>query len=162
MPAVLYEANDIVLCKNSFKKMKHFIKKHKKAIIVGAAIAVAIVVVVVVCTAAPAAAPAIVSAAGASAAGASSSTDAEKKTVPDIPPQEKKILSEPFIQEKIASFKDHCIQEQFLELKDPNFPVKENGRILGRVFAHELLDSITPMRPYSSSFYSDDESGRVE
>jgi len=149
-------SGEVVLCKSwaskRWKHTRHFVKKHKKAILIGAAIVVA--ATVVVC------AVAAVSAASAAAAAASqknekssSGSNAEEQAPPadDAAPSldtanEAPIVKE-VIDEKVSSFKEHVADDVVLESlaysKDPAFGDKT--REIGSLLAHETLDGIAEM-----------------
>ena len=149
-------SGEVVLCKSwaskRWKHTRHFVQKHKKAILIGAAIVVA--ATVVVC------AVAAVSAASAAAAAASqknekssSGSNAEEQAPPadDAAPSldtanEAPIVKE-VIDEKVSSFKEHVADDVVLESlaysKDPAFGDKT--REIGSLLAHETLDGIAEM-----------------
>ncbi|MGE5196202.1 MAG: hypothetical protein ACM3JI_02605, partial [Anaerolineae bacterium] len=81
VPAVFYGQGEIVLCKSWFKKkwdqVKKFVKKHKTAILIGAAVVVA--TTVVICALAATSTAAAAGAAAASDAALSSDSDSDKK-----------------------------------------------------------------------------------
>ncbi len=169
VPAILQGHDEIILCKSlvqkQWKHVKHFVKKHKKALIIGAAVVVAAAVIVVaVVAAAPAAAGAVATGA-AGAAGAAASSDSGKKedfsstpSVPaDIPPgmsatQEAPILKST-IDNQISSFKENIVQHQFFQPTNPvtqqqGLSWQENGRALGSLFAHDSFNNLQHQIPY--------------
>ncbi len=159
---------EIVLCKNWIHKKwdqtKKFIKKHKKAIIIGTAVVVA--AAVVVCTVAVASTAAM---AGAAVATSSGSHEKEKNqtltkndqgsdvsnrsTIPVDPSlnhisvSETPILKES-LEEHISIFKE-VMEEGDLLRKSSHSNIHEglsfgeNVRNLGAVFAHQTLDGIS-------------------
>ncbi len=138
IPALFYGQRDILLCKGWLKKKweqtKKFVKKHKKAIIVGAAVVVAAATVVGIVAA--------VSTAGAAAAGASIA-EAGREEGDEWQSEALSIATATSLQEEITSFKERIADDLFLQTDNLNFPLEENGRILGRVVAHKMLDNVT-------------------
>lgn len=158
-PAIYIEgAQDFVLCKSWFKKQwdqtRSFVKKHKKAIIIGAIVVVAVAVVVVAAVAiSSSAASAAAAAAGGAVAGAEDSTGTP--TGSSSSTHEKKGHSEPketssndtlasSLQTQVSEFKEKIAQEQFAAVSESNgISMEENGRIIGSLFAHKAVDSLT-------------------
>src|SRR3990172_5154985 len=135
-----------------WKHTRHFVQKHKKAILIGAAIVVA--ATVVVC------AVAAVSAASAAAAAASqkneksgSGSNAEEQApladdaAPSLDTANEAPIVKEVIDEKVSSFKEHVADDVVLESlaysKDPAFGDKT--REIGSLLAHETLDGIAEM-----------------
>jgi hypothetical protein len=162
IPGIFYGQDEVVLCKGWLKKKweqtKEFVKKHKKAIIIGAAIVVAAVVVVGVVAA--------VSSAGAAAAGAAaagSDKDAKPKDEQQPDPSstlsadpssvmsaanEAPILSS-IIEDHVSDFKESVAEKQ-LDTSDQSkghedAALGEKARTLGAILAHETLDGISEL-----------------
>jgi tetratricopeptide (TPR) repeat protein len=174
VPAILNRHGEVILCKSwvqkQWKHVKKFAKKHKKALIIGAAVVVATAVIVVaVVSAAPAAAAA--SAAGAVGAAASSDSDKLEKneqkenssstpSVPaDIPPGMSATHEAPTlkstIDERISSFKENILQNQFFQTtnqatEQQGLSWEENARALGSLFAHDSFNNLQYQIPYHS------------
>ena len=140
--------------------MDCFVKKHKKAIIIGAAVVAAATIVVCVVAASAAAGAAATGAAGAAGAKASSKPDhKDKNPAPPQKPQTNFILpsaqdihNSPNLKEAvddhIFAFKDLAAEKQLFQ--DPNpknneFSLGETARNLGSCLAHETLDGIYQM-----------------
>lgn len=154
------------------KQWKHttkFCKKHKKAIIIGATVVVAVAAVVVaVAVIVPALTAGAVDTIAASAAGAvgaasASATSGSDKTEEKNPEKESFFISrdppppmavvedapilKSAIDNQISSFKENIVQQQFfhqVEFRDhpQELSFKENGRILGSLFAHDSLNAL--------------------
>ena len=162
-PAILYgQGIEVILCKSwvkkSWKKTKSFVKKHKKAIIIGAAVVAAATIVVCVVAASVAAGAAATGAAGAAGAtGANSSSkhkttpqaESPKKTVENkLPSVQETPLLQSAVNDHIGSFKNLAVEKQLFQ--DPNptsneFSLGETARNLGSCLAHETLDGISQM-----------------
>ena len=177
-PAVLYGNTDALLCKSWVTKqchsLKKFVKKHKTAIIIGAAVVVAVTVavVVIVAVAGTAAASSAATAVGAAASGLAAGTD-EKPSSPAISPRPedpiaqglpietvqsiKEVLSMPeplllaqIIQEETASIREALTQAALME---PSIVSNELGsrslaeqaRELGSHMAHKVLDGMAEL-----------------
>lgn len=143
MPAIAYSHGDMILCKSwlskRWKHVRHFIKKHKKAIIIGAVVLVA-ATVIIACVAASA------SAAGAAAgAGAAALSDEEKKSKENAAKAKYDEIVEnaealqPNIDQQISDFKECILNEGLL---DSELPFEENARILGQAWAYQNSDDI--------------------
>ncbi|MGE5196237.1 MAG: hypothetical protein ACM3JI_02780, partial [Anaerolineae bacterium] len=159
VPAVFYGQGEIVLCKSWFKKKweqtKKFVKKHKKAIIIGAAVIVAAAVVI--------SAVAVASTAGA-AAGAVASSGSDKKEPSKSRSEEPSSISgmpsdaslvgmtahetpilKAALDEQIFSFKKEISREHFFGLSNPSIEQQglaweEDGRILGSLVGHHSFN----------------------
>ena len=165
---------DIVLCKSWVKKqcnhVKNFVKKHKTAIIVGAAIVVAVIIVVATAgTGAPGAAE-LVSAAGAAAAGgaaADSNSDEDSKsssesiaTSPNVADSQNHPNLASVLEEQISSFKELVIEENLLPASgisssriDPS--IANKARELGSFLAHETLEGITQLTSWVPGLFEE-------
>ena len=151
-PAIQLEGvRNILLCKGWFHKQwdntKAFVKKHKKAIIIGTIVVVTVGVVIV-------AAVLISGAVAASTVAASGLATAGSLVATQDPSYEEKSYSEPVtspiesltasIQEEISTFKETIAQEQFAAVSELNgISIEQNGRIVGSLFAHKTMDSVT-------------------
>jgi tetratricopeptide (TPR) repeat protein len=158
IPAVLngYSRYNIVQCgkiSKAWKKTKKFCKKHKKAIIIGAAVVVAvaaITVAVVVATSASAAsaastAAAAVGAAGADASGSGSSKSESSGSSSSSASQTSSNNDQTFqgtMEDQITSFKEHLAGENFFQSfeTDPGLSIEETGRVAGTLFAHDSFN----------------------
>jgi len=172
-PAIFYNTSDVVLCKNwaqkGWKNTKKFVKKHKKAIIIGAVIVVAITAVLVVAVASSAGAAAT----AAAAAGASLSSS-DENIIPSSQKNEDAIfcdslhesqlvdsvflVAEDFptfknaLDEQISSFKEMVVEDGFFQddymmnSVDPSF--KEKARSFGAFLAHETLVGISQLASF--------------
>ncbi|MBI2742623.1 MAG: tetratricopeptide repeat protein [Chlamydiales bacterium] len=146
MPAIYYGPGEVVLCRSwahkKWKQIKKFAKKHKKALIIGAAVVVAAAVVV--------GAVAAASAAGAAAAG-SAASDGQKKDKSKEGNEGASISSANLssdlptaVGEQISSFKEGIAKEQFLESsQSTESSLGESGRVLGSLFAHESFKNLS-------------------
>lgn len=156
VPTALNKHGEVVLCKSWFKKqwknVKKFAKKHKKALIIGAAVVVAAAVIVVAVVATTPTA----GAAAAGALGAAGSTDSDKKEKKDNPsstssaspsiPTETSSTLKSTIDNQISSFKEHIVQNQLFPPTDATpdqrtLSWEEHGRTLGSLFAHDSLNN---------------------
>ncbi len=151
VPTIVNEYGEMVLCKSwlgkKWKKTKKFAKKHKKAIIIGAAIIVTAAVVAVAIVAASSATATAVSAAGAAGSAAVSGSDKshkqehkEENETPSTIATEVPLLKEA-MDEQIFFFKENIVNEQFFPALNPQQDLswEENGRMLGALFAHDSL-----------------------
>ena len=175
VPAIINGHGEIVLCKSWIKakwhQTKKFVKKHKKAIIIGAAVVVAATVVICAVVAASATgAAAAASAAGAAAAAGSDkeekgrSTSNGKESVPSTAPPETYIDTTPVLAdakeapnlrevltEHITSFKDLVVEDDLLQISDhsrggnDDSSLVEKARSLGAFLAHETFDGISQL-----------------
>src|SRR3989304_6242850 len=150
-------SGEVVLCKSwaskRWKHTRHFVQKHKKAILIGAAIVVAATVVVCAVAAVSAASAAAAAAASQKNEKSGSGSNAEEQAPPadDAAPSldtanEAPIVKE-VIDEKVSSFKEHVADDVVLESlacsKDPAFGDKT--REIGSLLAHETLDGLAAM-----------------
>ncbi len=132
---------DMFLCKSWLHKkwdqIKDFAKKHKKALIIGAAVVVAAAVVVGVAVAASAAAA---TAAGAASAGDSPQTKSNEPSTAsaDAPATILDPLVKSALEEQVVSFKETITNEQFFQSSLPN-TLEDSGRVAGSLFGHDSL-----------------------
>ncbi|HSX38252.1 MAG TPA: tetratricopeptide repeat protein [Chlamydiales bacterium] len=144
------DQQNIILCKSWFKKQwdqtRSFVKKHKKAIIIGAIVVVAVTVVVVAAvaistSAATAAAGGITGSVGALDAGADHPH--QKDSSRDAGSSQEGSLSSS-LQEQISTFKETIAQEQLAAISSSSgISMEENGRIIGSLFTHKTIDTLT-------------------
>ena len=154
-PAIYIEGTqDFVLCKSWVKKQwdqtRSFVKKHRKAIIIGAIVVVTVAVVVVTTVAISSSAASAIAAAGGALASAddlsstsngSSHSKNDRNSYSD-PPQSESLASS--FQTQISTFKETIAQEQFAAAQESNgISMEENGRIIGSLFAHKTVDGLT-------------------
>jgi hypothetical protein len=136
------------------KRIKRFVKKHKKAIIIGVAVVLTVTVVVVAITAASAAAA---STAAAAAAAAASGSDREEKpeheesspppqTAPDaldvMSTVEEAPLLKATFEEHVSSFKEDLIENDHPAPSRETASFGEVTRGLGSKLAHDVLDDV--------------------
>ncbi len=129
---------EVITCKSWTKKhwdrTRSFVKKHKKAIIVGAIVVVAVAVVVVAAVAISSSAAGAVAAGGAASVGALDSGAGGDSSSTSFTSS---------LQEEISSFKETVAPEQLAAILESNdISIEENGRIIGSVFAHKALDNV--------------------
>jgi hypothetical protein len=171
IPAVLngYSGYNIVQCgkiSHAWEKTKNFVKKHKKAIIIGAVVVVAVTVIVVAVVAASsaAAASAAAGAAGAAAGAGSGSSDsghseskeespsvsaAPKETLPPVDTNEAPIMKAA-LDEHIASFKEFLVEDKAAQQATGSkgwdeMSFGEKAREVGANVAHKALDEVTDL-----------------
>lgn len=150
IPAIYVEgAQDVVLCKNWFKKQwsqtKSFVKKHKKAIIIGTIVVVTVAVVVVAAVAiSSAAASAAVATGGALASGdPSTASPGSSSTKNDRYSASSNESFASSLEDQVSTFKETVAQEQFAAVSPSSgISLEDNGRIVGSLFAHKTVDSI--------------------
>ena len=136
--------------KNIVTQITDFVKKHKKAIIIGVAIIVAATALVIaVAAASSATAGAVATAAEAAAAAPAALAQSDKKesvsspsVLTDMPPE----MTEA-IWTQLSSFKEKIAEHQFFESEDPTFwqqglSWEENGRVLGSLLAHDSFNAL--------------------
>ncbi len=178
-PAILYMQSDAMLCKNWVRKqsqsLKKFVKKHKTAILIGAAVVVGVTVAVVaiVAVAGTTAASSAAAAVGAAASRLAAGTDV-KPSSPSISPRPpespitqgapietlqsiEEVLSMPeplpltrIIQDETAPIREALTQAALME---PSIVSNELGRKslaeqareLGSHMAHKVLDEIAEL-----------------
>jgi hypothetical protein len=164
-PAILYRNGEIILCKSWIHKKwdqtKKFVKKHKTAILIGAAIVVGTVIVIGVVSAATAASAGAAGAAAASGSdskkeekeGSKSHSDSSTSSI-DIPSASALSNEAPVlkaaIDEHVASFKEFMREDKLAQDSehaklpfDPSF--SEKARELGAYLAHETLEGISEL-----------------
>lgn len=152
IPAIYFSQPEIVLCKSWLKKQcKHirkFVKKHKKAIIIGAVVAVAAVAVTTVIIATSAAAASAATAATAESCAPKSKNKEDKKTEPSQSPT---TASDPtleqFFNDQVNEYKNTIVQDS-LSSTGKEFLDKENERIIGSSLAHNAIENISSYLPY--------------
>jgi len=158
VPAVLYGDGEVVLCKSWLKKrwnhVKKFVKKHKKALIIGVVVVTAAAAVALAITAASAVAGAAAGAAGAAAAPDSQSDkkdQQENSVLPQIEATEAPILKA-MIDNEISSFKKNMVEYDFFPPTNPaeqqELSWQERGRILGSVKASDIYDDLQRQLPF--------------
>ncbi|MES2344906.1 MAG: hypothetical protein V4494_03085 [Chlamydiota bacterium] len=156
---------EILLCKSwiakKWNQTKKFVKKHRKAILIGAAVAVA--AVVIICAVAAASTAGAVAAAAGAAGAATSESDKEKNepieqnpaisslSTPEVSPilaaiNETSMLKKVF-EEHICIFKETITENHLIQMsnpsqnhKDPSF--EDKLRYLGSGLAHQVLDAV--------------------
>lgn len=168
IPAVFngYSGYNMAQCgkiSHAWKKTKKFVKKHKKAIIIGAVVVVAVTVVavaVVVASSASAAAAAAGAAGAAAGAGAGSLDDSSSEskeeppstpieTPPPIDAKEVPTLKAA-IGEHVSSFKEFLVEDKAAQqATSPNgwdeISLSEKAREVGANLAHRAFDEITDL-----------------
>lgn len=151
-PAIYYENSlDIVLCKSWFKKQwdqtRAFVKEHKKAIIIGAIVVVTVTVVVVSAIVISSSAAGTAAAGGLASAGSAAETLNANDHEKSYPESSQILLNDPLtssLQNQVSSFKETTAQEQFAAISESNeISIEENGRIVGSLFAHNTIDTLT-------------------
>ena len=150
VPAIFYGKGDIVLCKNWVSKKAHqtgkFIKKKKKAIIIGAVVVVAVVTIWGIAAGASAAAAAT----GNVASSGNNSPSRENSNASFLPPP---VHESPIVkadmENQVFSFKENVASEHFFQPSSYEKPsYKEDGRVLGSLFAHDSFKNMN--EPFSS------------
>ena len=132
-----YEA--VIPCgwlKNSWKNTKSFVKKHKKAIIIGAIIVVTVsAVTIAVIASSSSAASAIAGSAAAMAASTSSDLDCEEEPSPSF---------ESTMKEGIESFKEKIDKENLLAppTSDMDLSIESKGKTIGNIWAHQTFEEL--------------------
>ncbi|MDX8430651.1 MAG: tetratricopeptide repeat protein [Candidatus Algichlamydia australiensis] len=125
LPTLFAERDPLpfTLCKSwvtkKWKNTKKFVRKHKKAIIIGTVVVVAVAAVIYY---APTAAAGGLAAVG----GALGGDDEEESFEEDL-------------KENISNLKEKIEEEGLLQ---EDIPIEENGRIIGSLFAHETLNEL--------------------
>ena len=177
VPAVFSDSYDVILCKHFFKKkwkkIKKFVKKHKKEIIIGAVVVVAVttvVVVAVVCASGAGAAAA--AGAGAVAATQNSPSTEKGNSAPSSenmtssqsssvsPPSTEVTLSSSSVnevphlsevlEEHVSSFKEMVVEDGLLEhldcsAKGEKQSFGETAKEMGSYLVHEALENVSQM-----------------
>gem|GEM_PF-629521 len=154
--------------KNLLTKIKDFIVKHKKAIIIGAIVVVAATVIIVAVIAGSSATAATTAAAAAEAA-AKAAADHKR----DIREERERVSSHATPSEmasgvtdlkstldyQIASFKENLVQKQFFLPTNPSIGQQglsweETGRTLGSLFAHDSYNAFSNYSTQMQEFHS--------
>jgi len=133
---------ELEFCKSwvskQWKQTKKFVKHHKKEIIIGAAVVA--VAAIVICALLPASTAV---AAGAGSIGVF--TDSEKIDTGSI---DKGVISE-----ELDEFKSTILQNDLFDNLDPDFPIEENGKIVGQIFGKRVVENVADKsRGYLSDF----------
>lgn len=137
---------DVRLCRSwitkKCKQVKKFVKKHKKAIVIGTLVVVAVTAVVLT---AGAAAGAVAGAAGTAGAAASDpgSNSAPHDEEDSQDSQDVPSLNS-VINDQVADFKELVVEDHFLESSSDSF-ITERARELGAFLAHETLESVSKL-----------------
>lgn len=155
IPAVFYGNDEILLCKSwmhkRWKHIKKFAKKHKKALIIGAAVVVAATVIVASLAASASAAAAAAGAATAPDPGPSDSKSKESseqtEKLSEISPPEDAPSLLSIINEQTASFKETIVENQFFQEECPSVEIpeiswEETARILTSLWAHDSSNNL--------------------
>jgi len=180
IPAIFnrYSGYDVIQCgkiSKTWKKTKKFVKKHKKAIIIGAVVVVAttVIVITVVATSSVAAATAAVGASGAAASSGSSGSNSldsnysesgksesknEPLAVSDTPKETHSPITDvnevPImkvtIDEHISSFKEFLVEDKAVQEATSfkgwdDLSFGEKARELGAGLTHKAFDEITDL-----------------
>ena len=164
-PSLLNDQYEIVLCKSWLSKqcrnVRHFVKKHKKGLLLGAGVAAATVTVIglIVVASSAAAGTAIASAAGVAGAAASSHSDKKDKNeaplissiLEDITPlmiasQEAPGLTSA-IDYQASIYKDQIVKGGFFPPQSQDsyhqqLPIHESTRALGSLFTHDSFNNL--------------------
>ena len=153
-PAIYIEGTqDFILCKGWFKKQwdqtREFVKKHKKAIIIGAIVVVTVTIAVVAVVAISASAASAAVAAGGALASTGTPTESSHSknegnsySTPMETCQSESLASS--LQAQVSAFKETIAQEQFAAVPESNgISIEQNGRIIGSLFAHQTVDAVT-------------------
>lgn len=153
MPDIFCEQGNVILCKSWLRKscgrVKKFIKKHKKEILIGTAVVVATTIVICIVTACPAA-TAPLAAAGAGLSG--SNTPDNDDHITHLPtPQEIETI-ETALEKQISDFKEIISEDTILHNLDLEDLEKDNSftdnvRIIGSALAHNILDEASESLP---------------
>jgi tetratricopeptide (TPR) repeat protein len=149
LQALFTASGQVILCggwlSKKWKQTKHFVKKHKKAILIGTAVIVAAAVVIVAVAATST--TTAVAAAGAAAASANQH-HVSKHTTPEL---------QSSVENQIASFKETLITEDYLAA---DFPLEESMRTLGSLFAHQSSQELRDQLANSPQLLSEIETMR--
>lgn len=169
VPTIFDNHLEVILCRGwvqkKLDKAKKFVKKHKKAIIIGAVVAVAVVTVVGVVAAIPAAC-----AAGQGAASAGSDKNGKDKSKekddqesilspssetpaefsPALEAVNETSILKTTLEEHVDSFKEEIAKDNFLQTSShseahEDLSFGEHVRNLGAFFAHETLDGVSEL-----------------
>jgi hypothetical protein len=134
IPAVCQDQWEVVLCKSWFHKkwdkIKHFVHKHKKEIIIGTIVVVAVVVITSVVIAASA---------GAAAAAGTAASEGDKEKPKAADPTPVAAAADPIIAEPIAELKETLATYA----KDqPENTLGEDIRQVGSHMVHKVFDEV--------------------
>ena len=162
IPAVLnsYSGYDIIQCgkiSKAWKKTKDFVKKHKKAIIIGSVVVVAVAAVTVAVVVTASAASTVTGSAGtagAAASGFESNSSKSNKTkssersssAPSGSQSHTAFNEVPIfksvMEDQISSFKENLAHENFFQTTPTGqgLSLEETGRAIGPLFAHESFN----------------------
>ena len=132
--------------KKFIAKVKNFVSKHKKAILIGAAIIIGATVAII----AVAAINSTTAVAAASAAAAANNHHASRR--PSDAPE-----LEGAVENQITSFKEKLVTE---ELLNADLPIEENMRALGSLFSHQSVQGLQQQLASSPQLYQEVESMR--
>src|SRR6185437_10040817 len=137
-PAIMSDHGEIILCKGWLSKKWHqtkkFVKKHKKAIIIGAVVVVAAVVTYGIF-----AAPAWLAA----GAAADSPENKSRRSEPSTTHGDTSMV--PMVmEEQVANFKENLSKEGFFQ---PTSSLAESGRIAGSLLAHDSFNELSSWMP---------------
>ena len=155
-PAVYYGDGQIFQCNwfsKQWRQTKNFVKKHKKAIIVGAVIVVAVATIYGVALATSAAgAGTLATAAATGNNGTNHLGNDEPKPIPPIQIEsptstfgaESNGVLRNILEEQTRSFRDYLSAESYFPIFEHQVPYKdfslgEHGRVVGSMFTHESL-----------------------
>src|SRR3990167_4365756 len=146
-PALLYENYNAFLCKSWVKKSwdhtRHFVKHHKKEILISAAIVVAVAVTVTVVVATCGATSGSAATVASGIAGLVNNNENVPSKV--IEPPQSPLLQE-IVEDKISSFKENLSESigsgdiEIVAVDHPSFV--QHTKNLGSYLAHETLDFI--------------------
>jgi tetratricopeptide (TPR) repeat protein len=141
------------LIEKEWKDVKKFVKKHKKAILTGAAFVVGGAALLVAVMASPTAATIAAGAAGLSSGSSKSDKKESKEQAASIAVAENlasameqapNLMS--VIDNRISVFKENIVQNQFFQLTNPSgvqgLSWEESSRVLGSAFAHDCYNEI--------------------
>lgn len=135
--------------KKFFAEVKDFVKKHKKAILIGAAVIIGATVVIIAIAAASTATA--VAAASAATSAAATNTPHTSEHAADTP-QLKSAL-----ENQITTFKETLVTEEHL---NGNLPIEENMRTLGSLFAHQGTQELQQQLANSPQLHQEIETVR--
>ncbi len=167
VPALFHGDAEIVLTRNFasniWRATKKFIKKHQKEIIIGVAIVVGVGVIIGAVSAGAA------GAVGAGAVGAASSKSDKKESPNASPledasskavPSDKVATVQAEIDNEIFGFKEKIIDFFPPKLdREEGISLKENGRVLGSLLAHNNYNTVQDYIPYQKSVDIDKKFG---
>ncbi len=178
VPAVFntYSGYNIVQCgkiSKTWKKTRKFVKKHKKSILIGAVVVVAVTAVtaavIVVASTEGLSAPSRSSRKAASKSRSKSKHSDSNQSVPDSSPStipndsqapvsiHSSPIFESTMKEEISHFKEGLAQGGFFHSpsSDQGLSLKETGRVLGPLFAHESFELLNEYLLYYPGFFQE-------